>query len=102
MCPVGRSATAPVMAPLSLPRRLLTRTQRSALPGHLPLKPCLLALLRHGLPRVQELLRGLPALEWLPDGPLTALAINATLRQYAPGEVGRAAGVGARRWGRPV
>ncbi|KIZ06964.1 hypothetical protein MNEG_0993 [Monoraphidium neglectum] len=39
------------------------------------------------VPAIKELLRGLPALEWLPDGPLTALAINATLRQYAPGEV---------------
>ena len=37
--------------------------------------------------RPQELLAGLPALEWLPEGPLTSLALNATLRQYAPGQV---------------
>ncbi|KAI8470797.1 MAG: hypothetical protein J3K34DRAFT_521104 [Monoraphidium minutum] len=34
-----------------------------------------------------ELMRGLPALEWLPEAPLTALAANASLRQYEPGQV---------------
>ena len=38
-------------------------------------------------PELAAMLRGLPALAWLPDAALAALASDAALRRYAPGQV---------------